>query len=100
MSLDLTRVTAQVEKMLSGLKAGRDARQEHLRHALETAHSIADIDTLRQRISAAKTTWLVADPVEGLDDHYPSPPLPADFTVIATDGSHIDVDRHRATSSS
>ena len=33
----------------------------------------------------------------GLAERYPSPPTPAAFSVLATDGSHIDVDRHRAT---
>ena len=35
--------------------------------------------------------------MEGLNKRYPLPPAPADFTVIATDGSHIDVDRHHST---
>ena len=84
--------------MLSRLKASLTERQEHLQYALDTAHSQAgDIEKLRTKIAAGKTTWLVADLVEGLDRHYPAPPRPAEFTVIATDGSHIDVDRHRST---
>ena len=100
MSLDLTRVAGQVGEMLSRLKAGLNERQAHLQSALETARSQSDdIDKLRNKIaaSAGKTTFLVADLVNGLDLHYPPPPLPAEFTVIATDGSHIDVDRHRST---
>ena len=97
MALDLTRVASQVGEMLSRLKSGLSERQEHLQHALETVNSQADeIDSLRRKIAAGKTTWLVADLVDGLDNHYAPPPLPNDFTVLATDGSHIDVDRHRA----
>jgi hypothetical protein len=44
----------------------------------------------------SRTTWLVADLPDGIDLHLVPEPLPADFTVMATDGSHIDVDRHRA----
>ena len=98
MALDLTSVASQVGEMLSRLKAGLSERQAHLQSALDTVHSPAvDLDKLRKKIAAGKTTWLVADPVEGLDRCYPAPPLPAEFTVIATDGSHIDVDRHRST---
>src|SRR3990172_7563536 len=98
MSLDLTMVAGQVGEMLSRLKAGLTERQAHLQSALETVHSQSgDIDKLRKKIAAGKTTFLVADLVEGLNLHYPPPPLPAEFTVIATDGSHIDVDRHRST---
>ncbi len=75
MALDLTRVAAQVGEMLSRLKSGLDERQEHLHYALETVKSQADeIDSLRRKIAAGKTTWLVADLADGLDKHY-APPL-------------------------
>ena len=98
MSLDLIRVASQVGEMLSRFKTGINERETHLQNAINTAHQ-ADLGKLRAKIAAAsgKTTFLVADLVDGLDLHYPSPSLPADFTVIATDGSHIDVDRHRST---
>ncbi|MBI2851218.1 MAG: DNA double-strand break repair nuclease NurA [Chloroflexi bacterium] len=95
MSLDLTRVVGEVGEMLSRFKAGLNERQAHLQSAIETAHNQTDLKKLREKI--ARAAWPVADPVEALDCHYPNPPLPADFTVIATDGSHIDVDRHRST---
>jgi len=98
MSLDLTRVASQVGNMLSRLKTGLAERQEHLNNALDTIGSQAEnIDALRKKIAVGKTALgLVADLVDGLDGHYPPPPLPAEFTVMATDGSHIDVDRHRS----
>jgi hypothetical protein len=98
LSLDLTMIAAQVGAMISRLKDTRAERERRLRFALETLGSPAiDLDALKRKIAAGKTTWLVADLVEGLDKRYPPPPAPADFTVIATDGSHIDVDRHHAT---
>ena len=97
MSLDLTRVAAQVGAMMDSLKNTGAERRAHLAFALETLYN-PDIDAedLSKKIDAAKTTWLVAGLVEGLSKRYPASPIPKDFTVMATDGSHIDVDRHRA----
>ncbi|MFC2014704.1 DNA double-strand break repair nuclease NurA [Chloroflexota bacterium] len=97
MALDLTRVASQVGEMLSRLKSSLYERQEHLQYALDAVSSQADhIDDLRKKIASGRTTWLVADIVDGLDSHYQALPVPADFTVLATDGSHIDVDRHQS----
>ncbi|MFC1985208.1 DNA double-strand break repair nuclease NurA [Chloroflexota bacterium] len=98
MSLDLTKVASQVGVMVARLKAGGEEKQERLQHALDVlSNKTIDIDYLRKQIAAAKTTWLVAGPVDGLAQCYKAPPLPDEFTVIATDGSHIEVDRHRST---
>jgi len=98
MSLDLTKVISQVSGMVARLKAGRQERQERLHHALNTLRSQAtELEHLTRKVEASKTTWLVAGLVEEPDRHYQALPLPAEFTVVATDGSHIDVDRHRAT---
>ncbi len=98
MSLDLTKVTSQVVGMVAKLKAGGAEKQERLNHALDVLHDkSSDINYLRKKIASSKTTWLVAGLVDELDQHYKPLPLPAEFTVIATDGSHIDVDRHRST---
>jgi len=97
-SLDLTKVAAQVSGMIAGLRDTREERQKRLRFALDILSSRSiDLDDLKRKIAASRTTWLVADMVEGLDCHYQAPPTPAEFTVLATDGSHIDVDRHRST---
>jgi len=86
--------------MVARLKAGVEERQKHLQYALEIAEGEAiDLESLKRKIavSKGKTTWLVAGLVDGLARHYEVPPLPPEFTVLASDGSHIDVDRHRAT---
>ncbi|MFC1992994.1 DNA double-strand break repair nuclease NurA [Chloroflexota bacterium] len=95
--LDLTKVVSQVEGMITSLKAGSEERQKRLQCALDVFcdHDI-DLDHLRRKIASSKTTWLVADLVEGLEQHYKAPSSPAEFTVIASDGSHIDVDRHKS----
>jgi hypothetical protein len=98
MSLDLTSVAAQVINMIAGLKDKRTEQVKHLQDALEILNNPAiDLGDLKGKIKAAKTTWLVADIFEGLNERYPLPPLPPDFTVIAADGSHVDVDRHQST---
>ena len=98
MSLDLTKVASQVGGMVARLKADGEERQKRLNYALDVLCSRAtDLDYLKRKIASSKTTWLVAGLVDGLDRHYKVSPLPTEFTVIATDGSHIDVDRHRST---
>lgn len=98
MSLDLIKVASQVMGMVRRLKAGEEERQKRLDYALEVIHSRSkDIDILRRKILSSRTTWLVAGLVDELDQHYEALPLPDEFTVIATDGSHIDVDRHQTT---
>jgi len=98
MSLDLTKVALQVGGMIARLKAGGEERRERLQNALDVLHRRAsDLDYLTRKIASSKTTWLVANLVDGLDQHHKAPPCPTEFTVIATDGSHIDVDRHRST---
>jgi hypothetical protein len=97
LSLDLTKLASQVIAMISGLKDARQERLQRLQFALDTLGDRAiDIDELKKKIAASRTTWLVAELVDGLDKRYPVPPAPAEFTVIGSDGSHIDVDRHRS----
>jgi hypothetical protein len=99
MSLDLTKVAAQVAGMVTGLKDAQSERQNRLQFALKTLGDPGiDLDALKQKIavSIGKTTWLVADLVEEINRHYPAASIPADFIVMAADGSHIDVDRHRS----
>jgi hypothetical protein len=97
LSLDLNKVSGQVTRMVGHLRdtAGQD--QLRLADALQLMHEkAADIASLRERIEDSKTSWLVAGLSEGLDGRYAEPALPGDFTIVATDGSHIEVDRHQA----
>ena len=98
MSLDLTKIATQASAMVARLKEGRAERQQRLHYARQIFGDEAiDLDKLKRKIAASRTTWLVAELTDGLAKRYPAPPIPAAFNVIATDGSHIDVDRHRAT---
>jgi hypothetical protein len=98
MSLDLTKVAAQVGNMVARLKASGEQRQRRLQQALDVLNDKSiDIEGLRKKIDSSQTTWLVAGLVDGLSPRYKAPPLPPEFSVLATDGSHIDVDRHQST---
>jgi hypothetical protein len=84
--------------MVARLKEGRAEREQRLSYARQVFGDKAiDLEELKRKIAASRTTWLVAELTEGLAMRYPPPPVPTEFNVIATDGSHIDVDRHRAT---
>ncbi len=98
MALDLSKVVNQITDMVASLKSHRDERQQQLRQAVGILHSQSNnLEQLAEKIEASKTTWLVARLVEPVDRRYKPQPRPEEFTVIATDGSHIDVDRHQPT---
>ena len=84
--------------MVARLKSGGEERQERLQNALNVLRDKSlDLERLSKKIEASQTTWLVAGLVDGLAPHYQAPSLPPEFSVIATDGSNIDVDRHKST---
>jgi len=95
MSLDLNQVAVQIDGMAASLKAEEENWKGCLGRALETLHlQSANLDSLRKKIESSKTSWLVAGvSLQLVGSHQPSP-CPPDFAVIASDGSHIDVDRH------
>jgi len=96
MALDLSKVIDQITVMVASLKSHRDERAERLHHAVDILHSQSNnLEQLAKKIEASKTTWLVAQPVAPVDRRYQPKPVPSEFTVFATDGSHIDVDRHQ-----
>jgi hypothetical protein len=84
--------------MVARLKAEAGEREKRLECALVELHRQShNLSHLSRKIAAGRTTWLVAGLVDGLDRGYQPPPLPGEFTILATDGSHIAVDRHRST---
>jgi hypothetical protein len=97
LSLDLARIAPQIEEMAARMKAGGSERRQHIQAALDVIKSpAANLDALKQKVARSKTTFLVAEPIEKLNSHSQPPTPPPDFTVLATDGSHIDIDRHRS----
>ncbi len=97
MSLDLTKVVGQVGQMVARLKAAGNERGNSLPQALDVLHrQSGELEQLKAKIAASKTSWLVAGLVDRPDRHYKPLPLPEEFTVIATDGSQIEVDRNQS----
>ena len=100
MSLDISQIAAQVATMAARLRDGLEQWRQRLDKALDVlGDKSIDLNELKAKIarSRGKTTWLVADIVDSLCGCYPPPVAPSDFTILATDGSHIDVDRHQST---
>lgn len=101
MPLDFSQTIAQIDSMASRLASARESRRQKLETAMAAmaGHS-QNLPALRDRIAAAMaartSTWLAAGLLESLDLHITPPSIPNEFTVIAADGSHIDVDRHYA----
>ena len=97
MSLDLSKLISQIVDLATSLKIREGERQAKLEFALKTLKSsAADINGLKQKVEASKSTWLVAGLKESIDLRQTAPHCPDDFMVLASDGSHIDVDRHQS----
>ncbi|MFC1994495.1 DNA double-strand break repair nuclease NurA, partial [Chloroflexota bacterium] len=97
MTLDLNQVVNQIEAMAENLKNIGMDRETSLRFALETLNAKeSELDSLKAKIERSRKTitWFVAGLRNELASRYQPTTCPTDFTVIATDGSHIDVDRH------
>ncbi len=98
MSLDLNKIAVKVEEMAAHISIDGDQRQRHLAKALSIlCDNSTDIEKLKDKIACGKISWMPAEPVEALSNKYPPKIAPEDYTVMATDGSQIDVDRHHST---
>ena len=94
MALDFYRTAAQIDAALATADLGvaRDRRAGAVLAALRDA----DASTLNARVEAAQglLAFLPAEAVEPPGAVFDAPAPPSDFSVVATDGSHIDVNRH------
>ena len=93
MPLELGPISQQVDRMIASFET--EERRDLLRKARELLLAV-DAEELRAKVRARRERfpWLVAIPVHTLSQTF-SPPLPpADFSVIASDGSSIPPDRH------
>lgn len=99
MPLDLTELSRQVREMSSALHATApdyaQRRAQALARFLQGASAHA---TWAQAVDLSRDgfAWLLARPVEPLNTVRDVPLRPPEYAVIATDGSHIDIDRHGA----
>jgi hypothetical protein len=91
--LDLVAVAAQLSRMRSGLAAYGQETVPRLAAALGSWDRAAAMGpALRERVLKAKTSWLVAEPLEPLGAYDVG--RSGTYRVIASDGSQILPDRH------
>lgn len=91
--LDLVAVAGEVRRMTGGMAALAQETAPRLAQALaawERARSLGP--ALRDRVLAARTSWLVAEPLEDLGAYDVEPVT--GYRVVASDGSQILPDRH------
>ena len=93
MPLEFSKVAAQIEDMVAKAGLEGEERRGRLARALKL-FADSDADELIARIASSNTSWPVAGIARGFNKRYNSPNCPQEFTVLATDGSHIEVDRH------
>jgi len=97
MALDLTKLVGQIVDLAASLKMRETEREAKLDFALNILKSsTAEFDRLKQKVEASKTSWLVAGLKGRIDLREAAPSCPDDFIILASDGSHIDVDRHQS----
>ena len=100
MTLDLSQVTPQIEAMAAQLKAEVAAREASLTLALDLMRrQSAQLAALKEKIARSRRTftWLLAGLTDALAEAYQPSAPPSDFSVMATDGSQIALDRHAVT---
>jgi hypothetical protein len=95
-TLDFHQLAAQLDHLGPDLRSQGEEAGRRLACALEELHTWARRpDDLRRRLAEARTSWRPAEPLaEPLDATIDAPALPTDYVALATDGSHIDVERH------
>jgi hypothetical protein len=99
MTLDLHKITPQIVNMVGKLNSGNREHQQHIKNALEKlCDKNVNIEKLKHKIEDSRTLtqWPVAGLVDELLSVFPAPPVPDEYTVLAADGSHIDIDRNQA----
>jgi hypothetical protein len=97
MTLELNKVTAQIDDMGRVLAERMRRQRQALPAARELLHQFADKqDFLRQvaESEAGRQLRCASPGNEPLDASFPAPRLPERITVVAADGSQIYPDRH------
>ena len=97
MGLDLGRTALQIDRMADEVSARQSDYGERLRRALDTLRNF-DTHGYLDKLGRSRSTlaWNLPEPMDDPGARYSPPDLPADYRVVAVDGSHIDVDRHLA----
>ncbi len=99
MTLDFHRLATQLDDLAASIRERAEESRARLARALDALRRWSESpEELRSRLSQANTRWLLAEPQnQRLDASFPAPSAPADYAALASDGSHIDVERHSPT---
>ena len=93
--LNLGAVKKQIDAMVADRKSGTNDYADRVERAVkEWARWRESPEVLADKIARAKTSWLVARPVEPAASVSELPDRPEKLTVVATDGSQIFPDRN------
>jgi len=96
-SLDITRVAAQIGAMAGKIALSSAEHRAHLAAAGRQLNSVDDLAAIRGKVRLSKTSFLLAAPLTPLDERHAPVDPPATYSIVAADGSHIDVDRNYST---
>lgn len=96
MTLDLGQVALRLPLLIGRVQHEADTRSGRRERALDLLHVAArDPEAFEATVRNAQTSWPLALPFVGrIDAHVPPPAPPDAATVLAVDGSSIDVDRN------
>ena len=95
MALDLGLTTHQLLSTLDGVVNDATTRAHRLNDAVDRALDIPADEAAFRTAAVGRRPYISARAgPEGLLGNRPPPEVPADWTVLSVDGSHIDVDRH------
>jgi hypothetical protein len=95
-TLDLVKVAEQLPLMIKRVQRDRTDAHGRTAYTLAQLHrAAADPDAFERLMLDAQTSWTLALPAgEPLNAAHPPPEPPRAYSVVALDGSSIDVDRH------
>jgi hypothetical protein len=94
MPLDLGETLLQLDQVAQDLGQTREDREARLTALLEAAQGVDPAEAAEITRTSADRPFLAAQVEDRLVGSCAPPPPPADWSVAAVDGSHIDVDRH------
>ena len=95
MVLDLGLTTHQLLTSLDRVVDAAVTRGRRLDDAIDRALTVTADDAAFRTAAVGRRPYISARTgPEGLLDSQPPPEVPADWTSVSVDGSHIDVDRH------
>ncbi len=94
MGLDMGQTVLQLDQLTQSVRGANQAREERLTALINSAAGVDPATATEKTSDTRQRPYLAAEVDESLMGVYPPPEQPADWMVVAVDGSHIDVDRH------